>query len=51
MENYFEDRSEKLANNQEIDDIFPEHGYNVGLTPTHKEKARLQPDFIKKLND
>ena len=50
MENYFEDRAQKLANNQQIEDIFPQHGYNVGLTPTHKEKARTQPDFIQKLH-
>ena len=49
MEKYFLSRSKMIENGAKIDDIFPEHGYNVGLTPEKLEKARGHQKFIDSL--
>lgn len=50
METYFKSRSKLLKAGKTLKDIFPEHGYNVGLTPEKQEKARDHTNFIKTLN-
>jgi isopenicillin N synthase-like dioxygenase len=40
MEKYYEQAADKYYNGSKLEDAFPEHAYQHGVTPEYKEKAR-----------
>ena len=48
MEEYFESRSQKFYAGEELEECFPHHGYQVGVTPELVEQARLHEDTIER---
>jgi hypothetical protein len=46
MEDYFESRSEIYYDGGKLVEAFPEHGYQVGVTPENKEVARGHVETI-----
>lgn len=48
MESYFESRSQIYYNGGELKECFPQHGYQVGVTPELVERARIHEDTIAK---
>ena len=46
MEEYFASRSEKYYRGEELDEAFPETGYQVGVTPELKEIARTHSQKV-----
>ena len=51
MSAYFDSRSAKLEGGEQIDEMFPEFGYETGVTPEFTERARLHQDTIAKLQE
>lgn len=50
MEEYFANMGDRFYANERIDDIKPEHHYQVGATPEYIEKAREHTDMLAALN-
>jgi hypothetical protein len=48
MARYFKKRSEQFYRGDKLEDCFPEHGYQVGVTPELVERAREHEDTIGK---
>jgi len=46
METYFENRADTYYDGSDLVEAFPEHGYQVGVTPENKEVARGHEDTI-----
>lgn len=46
MGEYFQSRSEKLDRGEAIDEMFPEFGYETGITPEYTERARDHRETI-----
>jgi isopenicillin N synthase-like dioxygenase len=51
MSAYFESRSRKMDKNEKIDEMFPEFGYETGITPEFTERARNHESTIAGLQE
>jgi isopenicillin N synthase-like dioxygenase len=51
MSSYFNSRSKMLSEGQEIDEMYPEFGYETGITPEFTERARKHFDTIASLRE
>lgn len=47
MEKYFEDRATKYYKGEALPECFPEHGYQVGITPEYAEAAKNEEKITK----
>lgn len=46
MGSYFQSRAEKFERGEQMDEMFPELGYETGITPEFTERARVHRDTI-----
>ena len=51
MSAYFNSRSQMLDNGQEIEEMYPEFGYETGITPEFTERARKHKETIAMLHE
>ncbi len=50
MEKYFNDRAIKAERNANLEDFFPEHGYQAGLMKEYMEIPQDYKEFVEKLS-